>query len=312
MNTKEIVLGALWGSVVGDALGVPIEFKDRESIRANPVTGMRGYGTHHQPPGTWSDDSSLLLCTVESLATAEFDVDDMGRRFVSWFRDFNWTPHGEAFDIGMATADALLRIEHGTLAAEAGGRGEYDNGNGSLMRIIPVALRFANLPTKLLLDRVQRASAITHAHVRSQLACALHALLVRQMLLGISPAEAWMRAREEFQSLPGASAELEPFKRLLNDSLAQLDEGLIVSTGYVLHTLHAAVWSLLTTSNFRDCVLRAVNLGGDTDTTGCVAGGLAGLAYGATSIPDEWIAALARKGDMERLFDDFVETLQPS
>ena len=121
-----------------------------------------------------------------------------------------------------------------------------------------------------------------------------------------------MRAREEFQSLPGASAELEPFKRLLNDSLAQLDEGLIVSTGYVLHTLHAAVWSLLTTSNFRDCVLRAVNLGGDTDTTGCVAGGLAGLAYGATSIPDEWIAALARKGDMERLFDDFVETLQPS
>lgn len=191
MTARERMLGALWGSVAGDALGVPVEFKARDEIRANPVIGMRGYGTHHQPPGTWSDDSSLLLCTVDSLVTEEFNLDDMGRRFVGWFRDFLWTPHGEAFDVGMATADALIRIERGTTAAEAGGRGDYDNGNGSLMRIIPVALRFAATPRDVLLDRVQRASAITHAPPRSRLACALHALLVTELLHGTPANHAW-------------------------------------------------------------------------------------------------------------------------
>ncbi len=307
MTAQERMLGALWGSVTGDALGVPVEFKARDEIRANPVIGMRGYGTHHQPPGTWSDDSSLLLCSVESLATEEFNLDDMGRRFVGWFRDFLWTPHGEAFDVGMATADALMRIERGTPAAETGGRGEYDNGNGSLMRIIPVALRFAATPRDLLLDRVQRASAITHAHPRSSLACALHALLVTHLLHGTPASHAWDLARSEFQQRFGDSPEFAHFSWLMNDRMECLDEGRVVSTGYVLHTLHAAVWALLTTGSFKDCVLRAVNLGGDTDTTGCVAGGLAGLLYGVQSVPKEWIDVLARKADLEGLFQKFLE-----
>jgi ADP-ribosylglycohydrolase len=253
-----------------------------------------------------------MLCTVESLVTAEFDLEDMGRRFVAWFHDFKWTPHGEAFDIGMATADALLRIEQGSPAASAGGRGEYDNGNGSLMRIIPVALRFAGEPADVLLDRVRRASAVTHGHPRSQMACEFHALLVRQLLNGIPPDGAWGRAQDDFRSTHASSPEFGHFRRFLECPLDQLNEGRIVSTGYVLHTLHAAVWALLTTDNYRDCVLRAVNLGGDTDTTGCVAGGLAGVCYGLENVPEEWRNQIARRDDLGHLFDQFDSIVSTS
>src|SRR5882757_2593078 len=91
----ERILGGLWGSLVGDALGVPVEFKDRATVQANPVTDMRGFGSHNQPPGTWSDDSSLLLCSADSLVRHEFDTEDMGRRFLAWYREELWTPMGE-------------------------------------------------------------------------------------------------------------------------------------------------------------------------------------------------------------------------
>lgn len=312
MNTKERILGGLWGSVVGDALGVPVEFHSRADVRLNPVTGMRGFGTHRQPPGTWSDDSSLLLCSVESLNTVEFDIEDMGRRFVGWFRDNKWTPHGEAFDIGVATSTALLRIEHGSLAKDAGGRGEHDNGNGSLMRILPVALRFAGGGLAELLDKVHASSAITHAHRRSQMCCGLHALVVRELLAGVPPGDAFAAALKMFRQRyddPVWHPQFLNLQRLLDGRLAAREEADIASSGYVVHTLEAALYCLLTTSNYRDCVLRAVNLGSDTDTTGSVAGGLAGLVYGAGAIPGEWIAALARKGDLDCLFHEFVGTL---
>lgn len=313
-NTSQPILGGLWGSVVGDALGVPVEFLSRADVRLNPVTGMRGYGTYQQPPGTWSDDSSLLLCSVESLNTAEFDIEDMGRRFVGWFRNNKWTPHGEVFDIGVATSTALLKIEHGCLAKDAGGRGEHDNGNGSLMRMLPVALRFADGSVNELLDKVHASSAITHAHRRSLMCCGFHALVVRELLAGTRPADAFASALNEFRKQyddPIWNPQFVNLQRLLDGRLAEREEADIASSGYVVHTLEAALYCLLTTSSYRECVLRAVNLGSDTDTTGCVAGGLAGVAYGVGAIPKEWIAALARKGDLDCLFHEFTETLTP-
>ncbi|MEO8353877.1 MAG: ADP-ribosylglycohydrolase family protein, partial [Chthoniobacteraceae bacterium] len=163
-------LGALWGSLVGDALGVPVEFLSREAVRKNPVHGMRGFGTHNQPPGTWSDDSSLLLCTVESLAhRGGFDATDLGQRFVRWESEGHWTPHGRVFDIGIATSQALSRLAMGTAPEQSGGSDEYSNGNGSLMRIAPIALWFDNLPPNDLAATVHRASALTHRHPRSQM-----------------------------------------------------------------------------------------------------------------------------------------------
>jgi len=307
LTKRERILGGLWGSLVGDALGVPVEFKDRATVQADPVKEMRGFGSHKQPAGTWSDDGALILCTVDSLVKSEFDTQDIGRRFVLWMNEALWTATGVVFDIGMATTDSLMRIANGTPAENAGGRDEYSNGNGSLMRIIPVALRFAGEPIETFSRRIERVSAITHGHDRSKLACVLFSLVVRQLLLGLKPQAAVDAAREEFRSLYHITPEFERFRPNLNDDFRSMPEGEVVSTGYVLHTLHAGLWCLLTTNGYKDCVLRAVNLGGDTDTTGCVAGGLAGVAYGVQSVSSDWIAQLARKADLDCLFREFIE-----
>jgi ADP-ribosylglycohydrolase len=267
---------------------------------------MRGHGTHHQEPGTWSDDGSLLVCTVNSLVSHEFDTEDMGRQFLDWYENAFWAARGEVFDVGFTTADALSRIRDGVPAEQAGGRDENNNGNGSLMRILPVALRFASKTISMLNDRVSRASVITHGHIRSQMACVFYALVVRDLMAGASPKEAIEKSRLDFSRAFEGNAELKQFVQITAD-LQTKAEDWVVSSGYVVHTLTASLWCLLTTDNYRDCVLKAVNLGSDTDTTGCVAGGLAGVAYGLDAVPRNWILQLARQPELESLFDLFSE-----
>ncbi|MBI5818170.1 MAG: ADP-ribosylglycohydrolase family protein [Verrucomicrobia bacterium] len=311
ISHRERILGGLWGSLVGDALGVPVEFKDRATVQADLVTGMRGFGTHNQPPGTWSDDGALTLCTVDSLLNSEFDPQDMGNRFVRWMNDGLWTATGSVFDIGMATTDALMRIASGTSAEQAGGCDEYSNGNGSLMRILPVVLRFANDPVDRFVGRIDRVSSITHGHARSKMACVFHGWVVRHLLQGWKPQPALQAARVGFTERYERTPEFPRFQRVLADDLATLSEKKVASTGYVLSTLHASHWCLLTTASFEECVLKAVNLGGDADTTGCVAGGLAGVHYGLSAIPEEWRKTLLRHNDVESLFNRFADMAPP-
>jgi len=167
LSVRERILGGLWGSLVGDALGVPVEFKDRATVLADPVKDMRGFGSHNQPPGTWSDDGALALCTVDSLLHTEFDTQDMGMRFVRWMNEEYWTATGVVFDVGGATADALMQIASGTPAERAGGCDEYSNGNGSLMRILPVALRFADQPMDQFVSQKWLLSLARHDEVES-------------------------------------------------------------------------------------------------------------------------------------------------
>lgn len=300
------ILGGLYGSLVGDALGVPVEFSSRSACVANPVKGMRANGTHCQPAGTWSDDGSLLLCSVESLVENDFDIEDMGKRMLRWFDLGHWAAHGLVFDIGNATRVALDKISVGTSAELSGGRGVYDNGNGSLMRILPVPLASLDCDLDTFCDRIARASAITHAHDRSKLACVLHGLFVRALMNGDEPALAHVIAASEFRERYGSHAEFIHFSPLLNPDLASQPETAIQSSGYVLHTLIASMWCLLTTNTFSECVLKAVNLGDDTDTTGCVAGGLAGVHYGMNDIPADWGSALPRKDALRELFERFA------
>lgn len=311
MEVKDRMLGGLWGAVVGDALGVPVEFKPREEVRMDPVTGMRGYGTYKQPPGTWSDDSSLLLCTVESLVNG-FDIDDMAGLFVRFKDEGYWTPHGKMFDIGAATSAALIRFERGTKAIDAGGDGENENGNGSLMRVLPVALRFFDASVEELMTRAHECSSITHRHPRSLLACGFFCLMASSLLKGFQPERACGDAVEitlrHYDRGPWKE-EFPHFGRVLDGKIALLGEDEINSSGYVVDTLEAAVWCVLTTASFSDAVLKAVNLGGDADTTGCVTGGLAGIACGAGSIPGEWLSELARRDDIEALAGRFIGSL---
>jgi ADP-ribosyl-[dinitrogen reductase] hydrolase len=309
LTFKDRVLGGLWGAVVGDALGVPVEFRSRAQVQLNPVNDLRGHGTHNQPKGTWSDDSSLMLCTVDSLVAHPFDAQDMGQRFVRWGRGELWTPWGSVFDIGGATRRALGRIEQGVPADQAGGTDENSNGNGSLMRILPIALRFASEPPERLVDFAHRASAITHRHPRSQMACGVYCLVVANLLKGDVPAAAHASAVKiaaAFYRKPPFATELPHFEKVFSLKLASLAEREVPSSGYVVDTLTAAVWCLLTSEDYRKAVLKAVNLGEDTDTTGIAAGGLAGVHAGLAAVPQNWRNEMARAGELTTVFEHFA------
>jgi ADP-ribosyl-[dinitrogen reductase] hydrolase len=305
----ERILGGLWGALAGDALGVPVEFSRREERNKDPVTGMRGFGTHGQPPGTWSDDGSLILCTAESLLHG-FDTSDMGSRFVRFSKEGYWTPYGRVFDIGGTTRRALKRIAPGARPELAGEDDENSNGNGSLMRILPVALLFSGRPVPELLDYAHRASSLTHRHTRSKMACGFYCLIACALLEGATPADAYLYAVEQalrVYQVPPYGAELPRFQRLLDGKIARIPRDNVRSTGYVIDTLEAGVWCLLNAASFSEAVLMTVNLGDDTDTTGCVTGGLAGLHFGLSAIPEDWLQSLARKDDIGRLFAQFAK-----
>lgn len=310
---KQIRDGIL-GLAVGDALGVPVEFRIRERLKQNPVTGMRAYGTHNQPAGSWSDDTTMALCTLESLAKG-VDYDDMMDRFCRWVDEGYMTPHGKLFDIGRTTLHALRLYSSGTPALQCGGTDVRDNGNGSLMRILPAVFYLrreygANCMEKPeAFTLIHNLSRLTHGHEISQIACGLYCDMANGLMNGKNLAEAvnhavltkerWYGKQEEFSSW------LAKFDFINAEMLAALPEEAIKSSGYVVDTLQAALWCLLTTHSYHECVLKAVNLGSDTDTVAAVAGGLAGILYGAESIPEDWLKVLAKKEEIIRLCEAF-------
>lgn len=308
-SLSDRISGGIVGALVGDALGVPVEFSTRPERDADPVTGLRAFGTWHQPAGTWSDDGALLLCTIEALAE-NADLAYGGKLFLRWRREGYLAARGERFDIGAATDAALARIAAGAPAAEAGGHRETDNGNGSLMRILPVALRFADTQPQALAAQAMNWSAVTHRHPRSQLACAYYCLLAQQLLQGASPEFAIASVAREFRAmLDSFPGEQRQFERILDPGFSTTARAQIRSGGYVIDTLEAALWCLLQGGSFSDVVLRAVNLGGDTDTTACVAGGLAGVWLGVAAIPVEWSSALPDTAVRAALMQSFLATI---
>ena len=187
---------------------------------------------------------------------------------------------------------------------EAGGTREQDNGNGSLMRILPLALRWPKLPVPELLTRAHALSCLTHAHPRSQLACGFYTVLATRLLAGETPAAGYQQTIElvlPIYQQPPFDTELPHFQRVFDGRIADTPEAEISGDGYVVHTLEASLWCLLRADSYRETVLAAVNLGEDTDSTAAVAGGLAGIVWGLESIPVEWVDGLARIGDIRAL-----------
>ena len=306
------IKSVLFGVAVGDALGVPVEFKSRESIRQNPVVDMRGYGTYQVPPGTFSDDGSLTFCLAEAL-TQDFDLHTIGQNFVGWYHHNFWTARGRVFDIGIATREAIDRIAKGVQADRAGGLDVSSNGNGSLMRIAPLLFYLSDKPIHERYQITKQVSAITHGHIRSVIACFYYLEFARQILAQRDKFEIYQHLQahitSHLQSLSIDPIETALFDRLLKHNIAELAEENIYSSGYVLHTLEASIWCLLTTDNYQDAVLKAVNLGEDTDTTGAVTGGLAGLLYGLDNIPVSWRQQIAKHDDIENLAERLNEKM---
>ena len=293
--------GAILGLAVGDALGVPVEFMSREELRVDPVEGMRGGGVHGQSAGTWSDDTSMTLCVMDSLIEKGIDYSDQMRRFSDWLWSANNTAHEEVFDVGGTTKSSIFKFVKGMPPLQCGETADHACGNGSLMRILPIALYIVGqYGNRDLDDRaaeiIHNASKCTHAHVRCQMACGIYCAVVFQMCTGGNLSNAVKRAicsaLSYYKKRPEFTGVYHEFETLNN--IESWDEPQIRSSGYVLHTLQAALWCVLTTSGYAECVLKAVDLGEDTDTTAAVAGGLAGLWYGAESIPKEWSEATAK------------------
>lgn len=303
------IRGGILGVIVGDALGLPVQFLTREEVFTEPVTGMRGYGTFNYPAGTWSDDGSLTLCTVESLTLADYNLTDMSERFLKWFDSGYLTPFDESFDIGRTTAEAMVQLKRGVNPIEAGPKDEHSNGNGSLMRILPTALYFTELSDREFIKKLSEISRMTHGHPRSQLGCVLYGLYVKALLLGEDPSQAYETlGKKAPESVKGTilENELPTYQRILDGSLLTLSEEEINSSGYVVDTLEASIWCLLQYSDFNGTLLKAVNLGEDTDTVGAVAGGLAGVYYGLSEIPKQWVDELIKKDKILELIEHFV------
>ncbi len=310
MTEKNIYKDILFGVAIGDALGVPVEFMNRQKIAQNPVTDMIGFGTYNLPAGTFSDDSSLAFCLAEAL-TEEFSLQKIGNNFVEWLNNNFWTPRGNVFDVGIATSQAIRQLQKGCNPELAGGRDVSDNGNGSLMRILPLLVYIKD---KELSDRYQiikQVSSITHGHIRSVIACFYYLEFARQIVKGIDKFQVYKNLQTDISDHLNSNSininEIKLFDRLLNGNIYELTEKEIFSSGYVLHTLEASIWCLLTTDNYKAATLKAVNLGEDTDTTGAVTGGLAGLLYGFDTIPKSWLQQIARKHDIEDLADRLGE-----
>jgi ADP-ribosylglycohydrolase len=310
MDKLQKIKGIIFGHAIADAFGVPVEFKSREYLRKNPVTQMMEYGTHYQPKGTWSDDTSMTLCTLESIAQkGDVDDEDIMKRFGWWMEQSYLTPHGELFDIGFTTQNAIWQYLYGD-KYPYGSSDENSNGNGSLMRIIPVTLFHAfkkQSPVKYR-DDIHNVSSLTHAHPRSVIGCGIYDFVLYELIKNPSM-ESVRNGLDNAYSVYKLNDEIKAYTRLFRYDFALLPESEIKSTGCVVDSLEAAIWCLLNTKSYEECVLKAVNLGSDTDTVGAIAGGLAGALYGYDSIPKEWLNSLVKKEMIEKMCEDFASTI---
>lgn len=312
-KSKELYLDGMMGLVTGDALGVPVEFSSREQMQEHPVVDMTGYGTYPVPAGSWSDDSSMALASLSALRSDGINLKKVMDNFVDWEENGKFTPAGEVFDEGATCSLAIYNYKQSGNVAVCGPAGENSNGNGSLMRILPVCIYLKYLQDECglkdgtCLEIVHNMSALTHAHLRSKMSCGIYFYCVRELAKRKKPlGELLQNAVDLFfafyEQNNNSKKELEHFSRIRNmEKLRKIPAEQINSGGYVIESIEAALWCLLNTSDFKDCVLKAVNLGHDTDTTAAIAGGLAGIYYGYKSIPERWLKIIIRREWIEDL-----------
>ncbi|MCR5188961.1 MAG: ADP-ribosylglycohydrolase family protein [Treponema sp.] len=311
---KDKIRNTLYGAIVADALGVPVEFKDRDYLKKNPVKDMIGYGTYHLPKGSWSDDSSMMLCLADSIGKLKgIDYEDIMKRFWDWFKHSKYTPDHKTFDIGRTCHAAIYNFHQGVEPLECGLKTERDNGNGSLMRIAPLPLYLFKLFGDNAMEKeesfelIHNISRLTHAHYISLIGCDIYCSLMIEILNGSKKEEilknALPKIGEYVRHNPHYASALNTYDRITHRSFYNLSEDKIKSSGYVVDTLEAAIWCFFNSDNYHDCVLKAVNLGSDTDTVACVAGSIAGLYYG--SIPESWTKEIRNKKLVDKVIESF-------
>jgi ADP-ribosyl-[dinitrogen reductase] hydrolase len=299
---SERLAGAVWGHLVGDAVGVPYEFRP-----ATPTDEVRfgARGAHGQSPGTWSDDGALMLALLDSLLDAGFDTTDQARRALAWQREGRYTPDGDgAFDIGGVTSRALANIAAGIPAEQAGPTDERACGNGSLMRILPLALVDRESPAEVLVERAHRASAVTHGHPRPQVACALYVLIARGLLESVTGRRFVLEeALATLRGMYDSGRFGAEYAAALTHLVEYPDRG---GRGRVWDSFWSAWDAFEGADSYADAIRRGVSYGNDTDTTAAICGGLAGIHWGIGGIPASWLAGMRGRDIVEPLVERLV------
>lgn len=305
MTKSEKIAGGFWGLLVGDALGVPYEFHSPESIPPlNQIEFVPPAGFSHAygslPPGNWSDDGAQALCLLASLLECDgLDLENLATKIAAWYQDGLFAVDNNVFDVGITTSAAIRHFRRGTPAESAGPNSENDNGNGSLMRVLPLALWHQGSDENLARDAM-RQSLVTHGHERSQVCCALYCL--------------WARRISQDDSTPFESAVLalrgfikgdEKLEEQLEFHIRPDDFSPGNGSGYVVDSLRSARF-LMREPNYELVVKKAVALGHDTDTTACIAGGVAGLREGISAIPARWLENLRGREVAEPLLEQLL------
>lgn len=324
ISNDELVKASLYGFLIGDALGVPVEFMSRESLKNKMITDMEEYGTHNQPKGTWSDDSSMVLATIDGLinSSQEIDYQLIMNNFLAWKQKGEFTPFNHVFDIGISTSTALDTYQQNKNNNHPEeimcGTGEISsNGNGSLMRILPISLYLyytgISYKDNKFIKIIKTISSMTHSHVYSVVGCLIYSIYICELLNEHDKFKAYKNTQTILQEICQEHPQLNIIKkiygRIVYDDISKLKESDIKSSGYVVDSLEASMWSVLTTNTFEKAVLKAVNLGEDTDTIGALTGGLAGIIYGYKSISQKWINDLQRRDYLEQIINSFIKYL---
>ena len=283
---------------------MPVEFLERDTYKINELVG---YVSWDVPAGSWSDDSAMTFITMQHLLNNEI-MDQLKQSFCDWAYRGYWTfDNSPAFDVGITIREVIDRWELHSLH-ELAKTDEFSNGNGALMRILPVAIwsYSKKMTGQTLFSFIKTYAELTHGHIRSTLCCYHYTLIVHQLLDKHSLAESFHYANELLKDMLNEyPSEKSHFERLF--ILEKLPREQIASSGYVIDTIEAVYWSLLHSSNYYEAIHLAVHLGKDTDTIGALTGGLAGLLYDELNVPDDWIDTLAKIDEIQQLIVQFEE-----
>lgn len=318
MLTQEKIIAMLLGHAVGDAMGVPVESELRSRLEDNPVTEMRGFGTHNQPAGTWSGDTSLTIAAMESIARQKkVDLEDIMRNFIDWYSGDKFTANDYTFDFDPITSEAISNFLKGYRPPDCGITEEYANENGALIRLMPIAAYIyqthGNNFDAAAMKIVHEYAALTHAHPRALIACGIYVLVAAEIFDGQNLAAAISNALNNAKNFYSNDEIFKDdwlfYRNFLTENIAEIPAKNIVSRVYVVDNLKAVLWCLLNTDNYKNLILKAVNLGGDTDTVAAIAGGLAGAFYGVEQIPAEWLDVLKKKDYLVQTATDFYNSL---
>lgn len=308
MKVKDGIIG----HAIGDAMGVPVEFYKRDELSANPVTTMLGYGSHDVPAGSWSDDTSMEIATIASIVNKKgLDYEDMMMNFYEWLKDGKFTPYGEVFDAGRTCIQAIINFSKGYEWRECGLNDKMSNGNGSLMRMLPLAYYcyYKKASLEEIYEIVKNASSLTHAHEISILGCYIYVNYVLFLLDEEDKFTAYHKLKNIDYS-KFTSESLASYINILEKDISKFPITSISSSGYIIDTLEASLWTILNTTNFEESIIQAINLGEDTDTIGAITGSMSGIIYGYDTIPKSWLNKLAKRKDLENLCDEFASTLK--